>query len=64
MPPAPEDSPVYLSAGDLDEAIVTAVGRSDATSDTNVLGSAFEKVDAFRTGVQGGLNICDSAIPR
>lgn len=60
VPPAPEDSPIILSAGDLDEAIITAIGRSDASTDTNVSGSAFEKVDAFRDGVQGGLNVCVS----
>ena len=55
---------MFLSAGDLDEAIITAIGRSDATTDTNIVGTAFEKIDAFRTGVQGGLNVCDGAIPR
>ncbi len=47
-----------LSAGDLDEAIVTAIARSDLATDTNILGSAFEKIDAFRKGVLGGLNVC------
>jgi predicted metalloprotease len=63
VPPVPEDAPVSLSAGDLDEAIITSIGRSDASTDTNVLGSAFEKVDAFRDGVQGGLNICATSVP-
>lgn len=58
IPPAPETSPVYLSAGDLDEAIIIAIALSDQSTDTNVNGSAFEKVDAFRTGVLGGLNAC------
>jgi len=58
IPPAPETSPVYLSAGDLDEAIIIAIALSDRTTDTNVNGSAFEKVDAFRAGVLGGLNVC------
>ena len=49
---------LLLSAGDLDEAVVTAIARSDLTSDTNVLGSAFETIDAFRKGVLGGLNVC------
>jgi predicted metalloprotease len=66
VPPLPDDREdrLELSAGDLDEAIVTAVGRSDATADTNVSGVAFEKVDAFRSGVQGGLNICEDVIQR
>ncbi len=49
---------LQLSAGDLDEAIVTAIARSDLATDTNVVGSAFEKIDAFRKGVLGGLNVC------
>ncbi|MEY4176194.1 MAG: hypothetical protein RI900_3359 [Actinomycetota bacterium] len=65
VPPIPQDrtDQLVLSAGDLDEAIITAIDRSDASTDTDVLGSAFEKVDAFRTGVLGGLNVCRSAIP-
>ena len=58
IPPAPDTSKVYLSAGDLDEAVIIAIATSDKTTDTNINGSAFEKVDAFRTGVLGGLNVC------
>ncbi len=50
---------LLLSAGDLDEAIVTAIGRSDSSTDTNVVGSAFEKIDAFRSGVLGGVDVCE-----
>lgn len=65
VPPIPQDraDTLVLSAGDLDEAIITAIDRSDEHTDTNRLGSAFEKVDAFRTGVLGGLNVCRNAIP-
>jgi predicted metalloprotease len=56
------DSVLVLAAGDLDEAIVTAIARADESADTNVNGSAFEKVDAFRTGVLGGLNVCRNEI--
>ena len=64
VPPIPEDREIssQLSAGDLDEAIVTAIARSDESTDTNVNGSAFEKIDAFRTGVLGGLNVCRNEI--
>ncbi|MEQ1701390.1 MAG: neutral zinc metallopeptidase [Ilumatobacteraceae bacterium] len=64
VPPIPQDrtNTLELSAGDLDEAVITAVARSDESTDTNVNGSAFEKVDAFRTGVLGGLNRCLDAI--
>jgi len=60
IPPIPDErvDRLQLSAGDLDEAIITAIGRSDPATDTNINGSAFEKVDAFRTGVLGGLNVC------
>jgi predicted metalloprotease len=56
------DHEVFLTAGDLDEAIVTAIKRSDPTSDTNIEGSAFEKTDAFRTGVLGGLSACQGRL--
>lgn len=63
-PPVPEarTNKVELSAGDLDEAIVTAIALSDASTDTNVNGSAFEKIGAFRTGVLGGLEVCNNSI--
>jgi hypothetical protein len=62
LPPTPNDRDLALSAGDLDEAIVTTIVRSDPTSDTNIEGSAFEKIDAFRSGVLGGLQTCQARI--
>lgn len=64
VPPIPTDrvDKLVLSAGDLDEAIVTAISRSDPTIDTNLHGSAFERIAAFRTGVLGGLAVCRSQI--
>lgn len=63
-PPLPQgrQDTVELSAGDLDEAIVTAIVRGDPATDTNVNGSAFEKVDAFRAGVLGGMQACQDRI--
>lgn len=58
IPPLPDDADLFLSAGDLDEAVITAISRSDESSDTNISGDAFEKVSAFRTGVLGGLDGC------
>ena len=60
VPPIPRDreNQLVLSAGDLDEAIVTAIARADEHVDTDVNGSAFEKITAFRTGLLGGLNVC------
>ena len=34
----------------------------DPTSDTNRFGTAFEKIDAFRAGVTGGLGACQARI--
>jgi predicted metalloprotease len=64
VPPIPDArvDKTALSAGDLDEAIVTAIVRSDDSSDTNVNGSAFEKIDAFRAGVLGGMQACQDRI--
>lgn len=49
---------LLLSAGDLDEAIQTAIIVADPTSTTDINGSAFEKIDTFRAGVLGGLPAC------
>ncbi len=64
IPPIPEEreNSLQLSAGDLDEAVIIAIARSDQSTDTNVNGSAFEKISAFRTGVLGGLNVCRDSV--
>ena len=56
------DQQILLSAGDLDEAVVTAVVLGDEASNTDVLGTAFEKIDAFREGVLGGLPACQARL--
>jgi predicted metalloprotease len=56
--PARGGGQLTLSAGDLDEAIVTALKISDDTSDENNHGTAFEKIDSFRAGVLGGIDAC------
>ena len=53
---------IILSAGDLDEVVSTAVLEGDPSSDTDRLGTAFEKIDAFRAGVTGGLGACQARI--
>lgn len=58
VPPTGDASIVELSAGDLDEAVVALIDTSDPADDTDLEGTAFEKVDAFRTGVLGGLAEC------
>lgn len=47
-----------VSDGDLTEAILTAIVVGDPEVDTDVLGSAFEKIDAFRRGTLGGIASC------
>jgi len=56
--PRSEDRLVSVSAGDLDEAIQTVILLADLSSSDNIVGSAFEKIDAFRQGVIGGLDAC------
>lgn len=47
-----------ISAGDLDEAIQTAIIVADPTQNENQVGSSFEKIAAFRSGVVGGIDAC------
>ena len=49
---------VRISAGDLDEAIQTVLLIGDPGIDDNVIGNAFEKIDALRTGVIEGTDAC------
>lgn len=55
---------ILLSAGDLDEAVSTAVALGDEASDTDRNGTAFDKIDAFRAGVLGGVPACQERIDR
>lgn len=52
---------VWLSPGDLDEAIsgLLADGLAASDVDGNTVPSGFSRVDAFRTGVLGGQKACD-----
>ncbi|NNE13021.1 MAG: hypothetical protein HKN41_12345 [Ilumatobacter sp.] len=54
------DSTVRSSPGDLDEAIRMAILEGDDGANENVVGTAFEKIAAFRVGVLGGLTACDA----
>ena len=56
--PRLEERRVSVSPGDLTEAIQTAILIGDVGSDDDVIGSAFEKIDAFRDGALGGLSAC------
>ncbi len=56
--PRDPDRTAVVSPGDLDEAVRTAILIGDLGADDDVLGSPFEKIDAFRRGVIGGLDAC------
>lgn len=56
--PRAEGRTSIVSPGDLDEAVRTAILIGDLSADDDVLGSPFEKIDAFRDGVIGGLDAC------
>jgi predicted metalloprotease len=47
-----------ISPGDLTEAVQTSIIIGDPAANTDVLGSAFEKINSFRQGVLGGLTAC------
>jgi predicted metalloprotease len=53
---------IVLSAGDLDEAVITAVIVGDEATSTDRLGTAFDKIDAFRSGVLGGVEACQARL--
>jgi predicted metalloprotease len=57
--PRAEGRTSVVSPGDLDEAVQTAILFGDLDGDDDEIGSAFEKIDAFRTGVLGGLAACE-----
>lgn len=58
--PQPRDElrTAVVSANDLTEAVLTAIIIGDPSFDTDVLGSAFEKIDQFRRGTLQGLTAC------
>jgi predicted metalloprotease len=52
-----------IEAGDLDEAIQTALVVGDESSQDDVLGSGFEKIASFRDGVLDGIDACTDRLP-
>jgi predicted metalloprotease len=57
-----DEQQTELSPGDLDEAVQSLIARADEHTDDNVVGSPFERVDAFRTGVLNGLPGCQARL--
>lgn len=63
IPPATgttDNTRLYISPGDLDEAVETALLSNAPIGDA--MGSAFETIDNFRAGVIGGITECDNRI--
>jgi len=54
---------VVIEAGDLDEAIQTALVVGDDSSTEDILGSPFEKIASFRAGVLGSVDSCRELLP-
>ena len=54
---------VSASPGDLDEAIRIAILVGDSGLNVDELGTPFEKIGSFRTGVLGGLDACQTQLP-
>jgi predicted metalloprotease len=52
-----------IEAGDLDEAIQTALVVGDESSNDDVIGSGFEKIASFREGVLDGIPACTAQLP-
>jgi predicted metalloprotease len=64
IPDSPADtSGTHIEAGDLDEAIRTALIVGDESSDDDVIGSGFEKIASFREGVLDGISACTAQLP-
>jgi predicted metalloprotease len=59
LPLMSSDQRPAISPGDLDEAVATALLLADDNADDNINGDAFAKIDAFRTGVLGGISGCN-----
>ncbi|HUF97835.1 MAG TPA: hypothetical protein VMM60_06865 [Ilumatobacter sp.] len=55
-----DSSGVSASPGDLDEAIQMAILVGDVGANVNIIGSPFEKIASFRSGVIGGQASCDA----
>lgn len=60
-----KDQQLFLSPGDLDEAVIAFVQRSDTTAGPDEaqevsVGTAFERFDAFRRGFMEGFGACQA----
>lgn len=56
--PRDDERTASISPNDLTEAIQMAILIGDPTSTSDVLGTPFEKIDAFRRGALGGFESC------
>jgi predicted metalloprotease len=53
-----EESTGSISPGDLDEVVRAALAIGDPDATTNLEGTAFDKITAFRTGFDGSFDSC------
>jgi predicted metalloprotease len=57
---------LFLSPGDLDEAVIAFLSRSDAgdepEEDEVSVGTAFQRFDAYRDGFLSGIDACDALL--
>ena len=57
---------LFLSPGDLDEAVIAFLLNSDASEDVEdgdvSVGTAFQRFDAYRDGFLSGLAACDALL--
>lgn len=58
--PGLQRADLAVSPGDLDEGVQVLVELSDPSATTDRVGSAFERIEALRTGVLGGTPSCVS----
>ncbi len=60
IPPGSGDpnQALFVSPGDLDEAVSTALIFGDEGQNDDIVGSGFEKIASYRVGVLGGVEAC------
>jgi predicted metalloprotease len=61
-----DDQQLFLSAGDLDEAVIAFLRNSDASTEVDdgevSVGSAFQRFNAYRAGFLQGRGACDALL--
>ena len=58
IPANQTEQQLLVSPGDLDEVVSTALVMGDDGQSDNIVGSGFEKIASYRSGVLGGIDAC------